>query len=174
MILLFETARLSICQIDLKADLIYLLGLHNHTMTMRWIPNNKIHWTRQDLEIKYRINQQSYQRQIGLYKILWKENDQRSFIGEVGLFSCQDCSTTLEIGYILHQDYWKNGFATELLEGIALFTRNQLPYITTLRAQLFDGNIPSKRLLQRCGYSHIQTLSIDTVHSKLVYEKKLF
>ncbi|MBB1140849.1 GNAT family N-acetyltransferase [Myroides sp. WP-1] len=172
MFTLFETSRLTVCRIQLESDLPSLLVLHNHRTTMRWIPNNKLTWTVIDLEKKYNINQQAYEKQLGIYKIAWKENTAQTFIGEVGLFLCQDTTTTVEIGYILHEFYWKKGFATELLHGLESFIKEYLPY-TTIRAQLFEHNINSKKLLERCGYQCVATIPLHDKTAKLVYTKSL-
>ncbi|MGG5507771.1 MULTISPECIES: GNAT family N-acetyltransferase [unclassified Myroides] len=172
MFTLFETSRLTISSIQLETDLPSLLLLHNHRTTMRWIPNNKLPWTVADLENKYNLNQHAYKKQLGLYKITWRTNTASTFIGEVGLFQCQDTTTTVEIGYILHEFYWKKGFATELLHGLAQFISTHLPY-TTIRAQLFEHNINSKKLLERCGYQCVATVPLEENTTKLVYTKPL-
>lgn len=139
---------------------------------MRWIPNNKLIWTTADLEIKYKINSHLYKENMGIYKIIWKDRGISKLIGEIGLFPCLDSASNVEIGYILHELYWKNGFATELLLALEDFIRQHLPH-TSIRAQLFEHNINSKRLLERCSYQCIASISISQSDTKLVYNKSL-
>lgn len=172
MSILFKTERLSICPIHLPLDYGDLLALHNHPVTMQWIPNNKSPWTLADLEAKYQMNQTLYDKKIGLYKIIWEEAGIRITIGEIGLFPCGDAPTHIEVGYILHQTYWKRGFATELLCGVEQFAQQHLAY-THIRAQLFESNINSKKLLERCSFLHLASVSIDAANTKLIYSKSL-
>jgi len=172
MSLLFETPRLRIETIHLKEDCVSLLTIHNHITTMRWIPNNKMNWTLTDLEYKYKLNQQLYPQHIGIYKIVFKVNDQQIVIGEVGLFPCIDSHTTLEIGYILFESYWKMGLATELLDHTINFIQNNLPF-TSIKAQLFEANIPSRKLLERCSFIYTTSVLLEENQSKLIYHKQL-
>lgn len=169
---LFETSRLLIQPIDLAQDLDSLLIIHNHLNTMRWIPNNKSPWTEEDLKQKYRRNRTLYPLQLGLYKIVLKDPTLPVLLGELGLFPCIDSPTSLEIGYILHENFWKQGLGTALLEALHLFVQQHFTY-TVLRAQLFETNIPSKKLLERCGYHYERAEAVPGLHQKLIYSKHL-
>ncbi|WP_353120581.1 GNAT family protein [Myroides odoratus] len=167
---IFETSRLLVQSIHLPDDLVSLLAIHNHLNTMRWIPNNKTPWTSEDLVKKYQLNQQLYPQQLGLYKIVLKNQVPDRLIGEVGLFPCTDSLTHVEIGYIFHENFWKQGLATELLEAIATFIQYHLPY-TVIRAQLFDSNSASQKLLERCAYQYEDAISLPLSGKKLIYHK---
>lgn len=168
MSMLIETSRLLVQPIHLPDDCTSLLAIHNHLNTMRWIPNNKTIWTQEDLTKKYQINQQLYPQRLGLYKIVLKNQEFPLLIGEIGLFPCADSLTYVEIGYILHENFWKQGLATELLEAIATFIQHHLHY-TVIRAQLFDSNIASKKLLERCSYQYEGFVSLQEPFKKLIY-----
>lgn len=173
MSILFKTQRLSICPIILKEDFVSLLVLHNHEATMRWIPNNKSIWTFADLEKKYQVNQTQYDQQLGIYKIVGQDQEGTyTIMGEIGLFPCLDHPTHIEVGYILHETYCKKGFATELLRGLEQFIQQHLTY-THIRAQLFEANGNSKKLLERCSFSLIDAVPIDTINTKLIYSKAI-
>lgn len=165
---ILETSRLLVQLIHLPDDCTALLAIHNHLNTMRWIPNNKTQWTLEDLTKKYQINQQLYPQRLGLYKIVLKNQEKHLLIGEVGLFPCTDSLTHVEIGYILHENFWKQGLATELVDAITTFIQLHLSY-TVIRAQLFDCNIASKRLLERCAYQYEGAVSLPTSGKKLIY-----
>jgi len=169
---LFETSRLRIQPIDLVQDLDTLLIIHNHFNTMRWIPNNKSPWTEEDIKQKYQRNQSLYPLQLGLYKIVLKDQTSPTLIGELGLFPCVDSSTSIEIGYILHENYWKQGLGTALLEGLYTFVQQHCTY-TVLRAQLFETNLSSKKLLERCGHQYEGAEAIPGSHQKLIYSKRI-
>ncbi|WP_410881522.1 GNAT family N-acetyltransferase [Myroides sp. DW712] len=170
---LFDTPRLLVQSIDLAQDTEALLVIHNHHNTMRWIPNNKAQWTTADLAQKYQRNTTLYPQQLGLYKIVRKDQNTSVLIGEMGLFPCTPSTlTTLEIGYILHEKFWKQGLATELLQGLDLFIAQSLPH-TIIRAQLFDENIASKNLLERCGYQYDGVEPLPGQYRKLIYSKQI-
>lgn len=170
---LFDIPRLLVQPIDLAQDTEALLVIHNHRNTMRWIPNNKSQWTIDDLIQKYQRNLLLYPQQLGLYKIVLKDQNTSVLIGEMGLFPCTPPAlTTLEIGYILHENFWKRGLATELLRGLDLFIAQSLPH-TIIRAQLFDANIASKNLLERCGYQYEGTEPLSGQYQKLIYSKQI-
>lgn len=169
---LFETSRLFIQPIDLAQDLDTLFALHNHLNTMRWIPNNKSPWTEEDIRQKYHRNQVLYPMQLGLHKIVLKHQNPPVLIGELGLFPCIDSPISIEIGYILHENFWKQGLGTNLLEALHTFVQRHLTY-TILRAQLFETNIASKKLLERCGYQYERAEAVPGIHQKLIYSKHI-
>lgn len=169
---LFETSRLLIHSIQLPTDINPLLAIHNHLPTMRWIPNTKTPWTEEDLVKKYSINLSLYPKRLGLYKILLKTQTEPILLGEVGLFPYQETTSDIEIGYILHEVYWKKGLATELLFALEQFIQQHLSY-TTIRAQLFSSNLNSKNLLERCSYQYENTSQITDNLSKLMFTKNI-
>lgn len=169
---LFETPRLLIHPIQLSTDIHPLLAIHNHLPTMRWIPNTKTSWTEDDLVQKYRINLTLYPKHLGLYKILLKTQTEPILLGEVGLFPYQETTTDIEIGYLLHEMYWKKGLATELLVALEHFIQHHLSY-TTIRAQLFSENLNSKKLLERGSYQYEGSTLVHPYRSKLMYSKSL-
>jgi ribosomal-protein-alanine N-acetyltransferase len=80
-----------------------------------------------------------------------KESD--DFIIERGgrLIGKAGCWRLPEIGYILHPEYWQQGFATEALNAIIphIFARHDIPAIT---ADIDPRNDASIRLLHRLGF----------------------
>ncbi|WP_158962538.1 GNAT family N-acetyltransferase [Myroides fluvii] len=165
---ILETSRLLIQPIHLDQDLSSLLEIHNNRNTMRWIPNNKVRWTAEDLAIKYQLNQKLYPQQLGLYKIVLKTKETTILIGELGLFPCINSHRQIEIGYILHEFFWKKGLATELLQALLIHLEQHF-YYTVVCAQLFESNVHSKSLLERCGFQYTSSEEIQATVRKLIY-----
>lgn len=165
---ILETSRLLIQPIHLDQDLPSLLEIHNNLNTMRWIPNNKTHWTTEDLVNKYQVNQNLYPQQLGLYKIVLKTKNTSLLIGELGLFPCINFMNHIEIGYIIHEIFWKKGLATELLQALIIHIKQHFSY-TGICAQLFEANVHSKSLLERCGFQYTSFEEVHPSVKKLIY-----
>ena len=73
------------------------------------------------------------------------EHDGRA-IGKAG------CYRLPEIGYILHPDYWGQGFATEALTAVIAHIFAHHP-VDALRADIDPRNLASIRLLERLGFT---------------------
>lgn len=73
------------------------------------------------------------------------EHDGRA-IGKAG------CYRLPEIGYILHPDYWGQGFATEALTAVVAHIFAHHP-VDGLRADIDPRNLASIRLLERLGFT---------------------
>lgn len=165
---ILETSRLLIQSIHLDCDLSPLLTIHNNRNTMCWIPHNKVHWTAEDLTTKYQLNQKLYPQQLGLYKIVLKTKETTLLIGELGLFPCINSLRHIEIGYIIHENFWKRGLATELLQALFIHIEQHFHY-TVVCAQLFEANVQSKSLLERCGFQYTSSEEIQANVRKLIY-----
>ena len=62
-----------------------------------------------------------------------------------------------EVGYILNPSHWGHGYMTEALIAVVNFAFNDYGLIK-IRATTEMGNVPSIRLLERCGFVHEATL----------------
>lgn len=74
------------------------------------------------------------------------------FIGAVGANRKQfEHSRSAEIGYWLAESYWGKGIATAALSQLSAFIFESTD-IVRLQAHVFEGNFPSARVLEKCGY----------------------
>ena len=60
----------------------------------------------------------------------------------------------LRVGYIIAETHWGKGFATEVLHGLVQWAQDQ-PYHSIVAGVAAD-NEPSRRVLEKCGFSRIQ------------------
>src|SRR6476661_6764681 len=57
-----------------------------------------------------------------------------------------------EIGYWLGQEYWGRGIATEAVRAITSYVFSGHHEIRRLYARVFEWNVASMRVLEKCGY----------------------
>nr|WP_281501918.1 GNAT family N-acetyltransferase [Aliiroseovarius sp. F20344] len=67
-------------------------------------------------------------------------------IGKAGLWRLA------EIGYIIHPDFWRRGFAWEALNAIIQVTWKKHPALPEITAEIDPRNDASKHLLARLGF----------------------
>ena len=72
-------------------------------------------------------------------------------IGYIGFWNMQATHFRIEIGYILHPDYWRQGFMSEALQTITNYAFNQTE-LHSIEANVSVDNIPSMRLLEKNGF----------------------
>ena len=83
-----------------------------------------------------------------------KENNR--VIGSGGIGPAED-NTQWEIGYNLCSDCWNQGYSSEVLGEIVRLAREELPGIT-LVGHVVAENRGSRRVLEKNGFSHTETL----------------
>ena len=62
-------------------------------------------------------------------------------------------SDVFEIGWHFHPDSWGNGYATEA--GRAMIARARTAGLSEIRAVLYAGNLPSRRVCERLGMEYL-------------------
>lgn len=86
---------------------------------------------------------------IGYFALILKEN--RKLIGLVGLMkTTMDGNEVVEIGYILDNPYWHNGYATEAAESLIAYAFDSLE-LPAVYCSIRPGNKASIRVAKRLG-----------------------
>ncbi|MGI0118236.1 GNAT family N-acetyltransferase [Zooshikella sp. RANM57] len=88
-----------------------------------------------------------------LYLIKLKK--EQKIIGLLFLYSNKDISSTLNIGYLLNDQYWGKGYASELLTHLIGYYRKE-KHIKRLLAGVEKENTSSIKLLTKCGFKQVQ------------------
>ena len=83
--------------------------------------------------------------------------DSGQFIGTVGLNNLSLKSKRAEIGYELHPNYWKQGYAIEAVSSVLDFSFQQLE-LYRVGAITYPVNTSSNQLLQKLGFTLEGTL----------------
>ena len=87
--------------------------------------------------------------------IILKES--RELIGTVGLNNLSLKSKRAEVGYELHPDYWRHGYATEAVSSVMDFSFRDLD-LYRVGAITYPANNPSNQLLLKLGFTLEGTL----------------
>ncbi|MGZ5959567.1 MAG: GNAT family N-acetyltransferase [Rhizomicrobium sp.] len=74
-------------------------------------------------------------------------------IGECDLSEIDMTHKRAEVGFLFRRDAWGNGYAREAMERVVTFARDDLG-LERLWARFHAGNEPSRRLLEKLGFSH--------------------
>ena len=66
-----------------------------------------------------------------------------------------------EIGYVLSKDYWGQGLMPEAVRAVIgwLFGEEKLDFVMVGH---FDWNNQSRRVIEKCGFQYIKTVSFET------------
>lgn len=100
------------------------------------------------------------------------------FVGCIGAEPGQnEYRYTAEVGYWLSQHAWGKGYATEALRQL-VSTVQGTTNIARLQAAVFEGNLPSCRVLSKCDFVHEATLpkaifKNGRFYASLIYGKVL-
>jgi len=82
------------------------------------------------------------------------END--SLIGEVVVFNLVECHKA-EVGYWLGKPFWGQGIMTAVVGVICKFAIDEWNLVK-VAAAIFDGNVASQRVLEKCGFEFEGTM----------------
>jgi RimJ/RimL family protein N-acetyltransferase len=84
-------------------------------------------------------------------------------VGSIGLMTSKSKNQNIklqdheaEIGYWVGEPFWGQGFAPEAARVLIRYAFEDLQ-ITTIWAGYFDGNEKSKRVQEKCGFTHHRT-----------------
>ena len=114
------------------------------------------------------LNVNAAEAQLGYFKVL---NAAGLYIGEAKLERYKEDLTMLEIGYILKQDYWGQGYGTAICR--LLLEKASASYPTMDIIGLIDpGNSASKHLLTKFSFVSIFVGIVDELPTeKLILTK---
>ena len=142
---MIETARLLLREYTLE-DISALHRIQSHAGTMKF-------WTRPFTEENTRSwierSIASYTSNgFGRYAVIHKGTNMQ--IGDVGMFRTSvNGKEEVDLGYIIHTDHWRNGYAIEAASAVLQFgTEKKLPRIV---ANMAHDHIASQRVAERLG-----------------------
>lgn len=76
-------------------------------------------------------------------------------IGSIGVHMdhCRMNPNARTVGYVLSEPYWGNGFMTESVKAVTDFVFEGAEDVNIISAYCIDFNTPSKKLLEKCGFT---------------------
>ncbi|MDN6280897.1 MAG: GNAT family N-acetyltransferase [Psychroflexus sp.] len=163
---IIETKRLVIKQRS-HQDIGDLLAIYQSSENMKFVPNARLNWTKKELWEKYTRINQKYKLGIGIYILLRKED--RSVMGETGLYNSFDNLKHLELGYILDRKYWNKGYGTEICKALIKYAFAKLK-VEKLTARMIKDNVASKRVSKKCRMTFLKEGISENAYPYLEYE----
>jgi RimJ/RimL family protein N-acetyltransferase len=91
------------------------------------------------------------------FELVVEQKATKKVIGGFGLRILKGNKLKANFGYIIHPDYWNNGFATEACKLGTQYLSKRYG-IQTFVATCDVGNLASKRVLEKCGMHLIKRL----------------
>ncbi|TMM31402.1 GNAT family N-acetyltransferase [Polaribacter aestuariivivens] len=147
--MIFETERLLIRKLHIN-DLKGFHSLESNPNVLKFATGNVKNFKENKNELKDLIRRyQLPYNNFWIYAVVLKENN--NFIGTVALVKD---GIDDEIGYRFIEAYWKNGFATELCNGLIAYCK-QLG-IPKLVGYVVDENIASAKILKRLNFKVVK------------------
>ena len=90
-----------------------------------------------------------------------------SAVGAIGIYPQTGINQkNAELGYWLGEQYWGKGIETEAVNAIVYYTFHNLD-VHRIYASVFDRNLASMRVLEKCGFTR------EAIHYKAVVKNNL-
>ncbi|MBA5793575.1 GNAT family N-acetyltransferase [Flavobacterium sp. xlx-214] len=123
------------------------LDFYNKDLVMKFIGNGCFNWTKEQLLFK--IQKLFTDELFGIHAIQLAES--KEIIGEFSVFKIAEETDKVEIGYIINDQYWNKGYATDLLKGFLTSQQNQNT-IKTVIARVDSENKASIHICKSLGF----------------------
>lgn len=162
--IIIETERLFIREIT-TSDIDGLLMIYQDSQNVRFIPNLTFKFNKEGLKEKYDKINQDYKKGFGIYAVEIK--DEKTVIGEAGLFNSFQDLKHMELGYILDNKFWRKGYGAEICKSLIAYGFEILK-LDKLTARMFKLNTASIRLSEKCGMKRIKHGKTD--NGEIFYE----
>ncbi len=94
------------------------------------------------------------------HAIVWKENNK--MIGTCDIHTWNKEEDFVEIGYVVHMDYWNKGIATKACLAVMEYAFNDLG-VSRIEIAHHKDNIGSKRVIEKCGFSYLENREHPTL-----------
>ena len=166
-----ETNRLKIVSFEAELFMpLYQLFCGNETVMKSAFKGRKL-TKKEFLEVLSNDFILNDEEQIGFVCVLDKNTG--DFIGFTGLILCDFLGdkNDLEFGFVLHQDHWGKGFATEIGQFWIDFAKNKLQKHRILAAAS-PHNHASINAIKKLGLTEVKEITTKDRGSRLVFSKE--
>jgi ribosomal-protein-alanine N-acetyltransferase len=152
---ILETNRLFLRRLVMD-DLNDLFALYRDPEIRRYFPDGVLNLEETKEELEWFLNGYPEHPELGLWATIHKETGR--FIGRCGLLSwIIDGQAEVEIAYLLDKAYWRQGFATEVAQGLLHYCFEQL-HLTRVICLMAPENQASQRVAQKIGMTLERTV----------------
>lgn len=155
---IIETDRLILRNFRLSdAESMFTSYCHSEKITryLTWYPHADVQATR-DFIINCQLPHIDEKCALDL-AITFKGEDQ--VIGSIGLVNDYEKDGYAEIGYVIGEEYWNQGYMSEALKALIAFLFTQTP-VTKVRAIHHLENIASGKVMQKCGMVYVDEVMV--------------
>jgi ribosomal-protein-alanine N-acetyltransferase len=137
-------------------DLENMARLESNPLIMQFTPSRIPQTLEQTkLRLQGQVERQKNLSPFGIWAADLKADS--SFLGWFMLLPSEE--NCLELGFMLIQEQWNKGFATEVGQVLINFARTY-PKISKITAKTNIENVASIRTLEKLGFKYIETLSV--------------
>ena len=167
--IIMQTERLALRE-ETADDLDVLYEILSDSETMRFYPRPK---TREETLGWINWNVDSYRdNNYGHWAVILKQENR--MIGQCGITN-QDIDGKIvpEIGYHIHKDYWKRGYATEAARACLQYGFENLG-LKKLYIHTWVKNIPSRRVAEKLGMKQLKTYDKVITYADCVMEHVVY
>lgn len=113
----------------------------------------------------------SIKENIGFWCLTTKTKD--TFIGVSGLLKCNYLGNeSYEFGFILTENYWGKGLATEIGKFWLAYAKNEM-HLKELIATVSPDNNASRKVLEKLGMEYVHNFTSKDRGERLLFRKKL-
>ena len=95
-----------------------------------------------------------FHRGIGIRWVIARIDDPDKLIGSCGCYKMDKSNHSMEIGYDLHPDYWRQGIMTEAVKAMIDFAYSEafFFYLNRIEALTYVGHAATIGLLKKLGF----------------------
>ena len=168
---IFETENFSVRKLKL-VDLEPFHEMQGNEKVMRFVRAKPMSFEEDQAELaKLVLSYDKPENDFWIYAV--ERNSDLSFVGTVALVRSEDHGkvndtdqmiynikeTHCEIGYRLLEKYWKQGYASEIVQGLIDFARKM--GFKRLIACVADENIASHKIIERLGFHYVTSFTTE-------------
>lgn len=136
---------------DDEADAEALAALHRAPDMMRFLNHDPADTAEKARGLMAWFQQMYNQREAVQWMITLKMSGE--VIGTCGIHSWSQSDRRIDIGYMLHPDYWNQGYTTEAASAMTRWCFEELN-VHRVQADCTEGNEGSARVLLKSGFKH--------------------
>ena len=145
---ILETKRLILREIT-KADADAIFECFSNEQIMKYYGSEPFQNIEQALDLIELFSKNYLEKKTIRWGIELKES--KEFIGTVGYHAWAPKHRKAEIGYEIHPDFWRKGYASEAIKKIAEYGFNEMN-LTRIGAIIYLENHASYKLLEKLGF----------------------
>ena len=143
-----------------REDLDYLLPLEQDPVVKQFFPDGPRDLVKtNDMINRFISNYENH----GLPCFLLFDLKNHAFIGRAG-FGLTETGET-EVGYVLHQAFWSQGFASEAVSALLQYAKEHIK-VDYIIAYADLNNVGSFRVMEKCGMVYYQTAATKGIQCK--------